>query len=346
MKTSSAEKDKCGIIPLQCFPSLFTALISLERIRSVLVPEESHFTAENQRNNTIQCREMKSNMRQRAGWRVEQGKKRRGVYEKRMGKGRWSFKKNICVCVCARFPLSYFILNKRTGFLIVKENTPPGTYQFQVQVSDGIWPDAVSKTTVYVRELREEAVHNSASLRLTGTDTRTHTPTNRYKHKKSFKKNHAFWSRFGFWFIYPDEHGCGFSLNNLLKSQIVLVLLELFQRNCLRNTTHALLENELVLKTIWIKLSPWKKNTFFFSLWLVKIPFSVASPTEIISGLGFLLQQHILWAASIITWCAEPSLASSTPHPRIKFSLEKWDMAEGFLWFHRYWNRSWRRRKT
>ncbi|XP_016887842.1 neural-cadherin [Cynoglossus semilaevis] len=62
---------------------------------------------------------------------------------------------------------SYFILNKRTGFLIVKENTPPGTYQFQVQVSDGIWPDAVSKTTVYVRELREEAVHNSASLRLT-----------------------------------------------------------------------------------------------------------------------------------------------------------------------------------
>uniref|UniRef100_A0A3P8UBI6 Si:ch211-186j3.6 n=1 Tax=Cynoglossus semilaevis TaxID=244447 RepID=A0A3P8UBI6_CYNSE len=63
----------------------------------------------------------------------------------------------------------YFILNKRTGFLIVKENTPPGTYQFQVQVSDGIWPDAVSKTTVYVRELREEAVHNSASLRLTIT---------------------------------------------------------------------------------------------------------------------------------------------------------------------------------
>lgn len=108
------------------------------------------------------------------------------------------FKKKMCVCVCARFPLSYFILNKRTGFLIVKENTPPGTYQFQVQVSDGIWPDAVSKTTVYVRELREEAVHNSASLRLTGTDTRTHTPTNRYKHKKSFKKNHAFWSRFGF----------------------------------------------------------------------------------------------------------------------------------------------------
>ncbi|KAM4744534.1 neural-cadherin isoform 2-T2 [Anableps anableps] len=61
---------------------------------------------------------------------------------------------------------SYFILNKRTGFLIIKENTPPGTYQFQVRVSDGIWPDAVSTVTVHVRELRDEAIHNSASLRL------------------------------------------------------------------------------------------------------------------------------------------------------------------------------------
>uniref|UniRef100_A0A3Q2PUG4 Si:ch211-186j3.6 n=1 Tax=Fundulus heteroclitus TaxID=8078 RepID=A0A3Q2PUG4_FUNHE len=63
---------------------------------------------------------------------------------------------------------SYFILNKRTGFLIIKENTPPGTYQFQVRVSDGIWPDAVSTVTVHVRELREEAIFNSASLRLAG----------------------------------------------------------------------------------------------------------------------------------------------------------------------------------
>uniref|UniRef100_A0A3Q2PU85 Si:ch211-186j3.6 n=1 Tax=Fundulus heteroclitus TaxID=8078 RepID=A0A3Q2PU85_FUNHE len=62
--------------------------------------------------------------------------------------------------------MPYFILNKRTGFLIIKENTPPGTYQFQVRVSDGIWPDAVSTVTVHVRELREEAIFNSASLRL------------------------------------------------------------------------------------------------------------------------------------------------------------------------------------
>ncbi|XP_054626385.1 neural-cadherin isoform X2 [Dunckerocampus dactyliophorus] len=61
---------------------------------------------------------------------------------------------------------TYFILNKRTGFLIIKENTPSGTYQFQVRVSDGVWQDAVSTVTVQVRELPDEAVHRSASLRL------------------------------------------------------------------------------------------------------------------------------------------------------------------------------------
>uniref|UniRef100_A0A3Q2CVV9 Si:ch211-186j3.6 n=1 Tax=Cyprinodon variegatus TaxID=28743 RepID=A0A3Q2CVV9_CYPVA len=68
---------------------------------------------------------------------------------------------------------NYFILNKRTGFLIIKENTPPGTYQFQVRVSDGIWPDAVSTVSVHVRELRDEAIYNSGSLLLT-EDTLTH----------------------------------------------------------------------------------------------------------------------------------------------------------------------------
>lgn len=63
---------------------------------------------------------------------------------------------------------SYFILNKRTGFLIIKENAPPGTYQFQVRVSDGVWPDAVSTVTVHVRELRDEAIYSSGSLRLAG----------------------------------------------------------------------------------------------------------------------------------------------------------------------------------
>uniref|UniRef100_A0A8C5H0I1 Neural-cadherin-like n=1 Tax=Gouania willdenowi TaxID=441366 RepID=A0A8C5H0I1_GOUWI len=61
---------------------------------------------------------------------------------------------------------SYFILNKRTGFLIIKENAPPGSYQFHVHVSDGVWPDAVSTVTIHVRELRDDAIYNSGSLRL------------------------------------------------------------------------------------------------------------------------------------------------------------------------------------
>lgn len=83
----------------------------------------------------------------------------------------------LCVFVLS---ISYFILNKRTGFLIIKENAPPGTYQFQVRVSDGVWPDAISTVTVHVRELRDEAIYSSGSLRLAGkidtTETHIHTP--------------------------------------------------------------------------------------------------------------------------------------------------------------------------
>ncbi|XP_061620755.1 neural-cadherin [Phyllopteryx taeniolatus] len=61
---------------------------------------------------------------------------------------------------------AYFILNKRTGFVVIKENAPSGDYHFLVRVADGVWPDSVSAVTVHVRELPDEAVHNSASLRL------------------------------------------------------------------------------------------------------------------------------------------------------------------------------------
>ncbi|XP_063045235.1 neural-cadherin [Engraulis encrasicolus] len=67
---------------------------------------------------------------------------------------------------------NYFLLNKRTGFLIIKENTPPGTYGFLVRVSDGVWPDAISTVTVHVRELRDDAVHNAGSLRLADISAR------------------------------------------------------------------------------------------------------------------------------------------------------------------------------
>ncbi|XP_064414859.1 neural-cadherin [Latimeria chalumnae] len=60
----------------------------------------------------------------------------------------------------------YFILNQRTGFLLIKGTTPQGTYNFKVRVSDGIWPDAISTVKVHVKELTDEAIYNSGSLRL------------------------------------------------------------------------------------------------------------------------------------------------------------------------------------
>lgn len=38
-------------------------------------------------------------------------------------------------------------------------------------MSDGEWPDAVSSVSVHVREIRDEIIYNSASLRLTGTQS-------------------------------------------------------------------------------------------------------------------------------------------------------------------------------
>ncbi|XP_072554765.1 neural-cadherin-like isoform X1 [Paramormyrops kingsleyae] len=60
----------------------------------------------------------------------------------------------------------FFMLNKRTGFLMMKDSAPTGSYQFRVHVSDGVWPDVVSAVNVHVKDLSDEAVHNSASLRL------------------------------------------------------------------------------------------------------------------------------------------------------------------------------------
>ncbi|KAG9352523.1 hypothetical protein JZ751_020937 [Albula glossodonta] len=59
-----------------------------------------------------------------------------------------------------------FVLNKRTGFLIIKDSAPPGIYEFRVCVSDGVWPDVISRVTVRVKEMQDEAIYNSASIRL------------------------------------------------------------------------------------------------------------------------------------------------------------------------------------
>ncbi|KAJ8247352.1 hypothetical protein GJAV_G00245390 [Gymnothorax javanicus] len=63
---------------------------------------------------------------------------------------------------------NYFFLNRRTGFVIMKESTPTGSYDFDVRVSDGVWPEVVSKVTVHVKELQDEAILNSAALRVAG----------------------------------------------------------------------------------------------------------------------------------------------------------------------------------
>uniref|UniRef100_A0A8C9S0B3 Si:ch211-186j3.6 n=1 Tax=Scleropages formosus TaxID=113540 RepID=A0A8C9S0B3_SCLFO len=62
---------------------------------------------------------------------------------------------------------NFFNLNKKTGAIIIKESAPPGSYEFRVRVSDGVWPDVVSHIAVHVNELQDEAISNSASLRLT-----------------------------------------------------------------------------------------------------------------------------------------------------------------------------------
>ncbi|CDQ73823.1 unnamed protein product [Oncorhynchus mykiss] len=68
--------------------------------------------------------------------------------------------------------MKYFTLDKSTGHLAIRQNTLAGSYYLRVGVSDGVWPDVVSGVTVHVRELEDQAIHLSASLRLTGITAR------------------------------------------------------------------------------------------------------------------------------------------------------------------------------
>ncbi|XP_071958951.1 neural-cadherin-like [Antedon mediterranea] len=63
----------------------------------------------------------------------------------------------------------YFDLDTDTGFILIKEGTPDGIYEMQILVSDdGTFPDQTSTVTVTVRDIPEEAVYNSGSLRISG----------------------------------------------------------------------------------------------------------------------------------------------------------------------------------
>ncbi|XP_071199905.1 neural-cadherin-like [Salvelinus alpinus] len=68
--------------------------------------------------------------------------------------------------------MKYFTLDKSTGHLAIRQHTLAGSYYLRVGVSDGVWPDVVSRVTVHVRELEDKAIHLSASLRLTGITAR------------------------------------------------------------------------------------------------------------------------------------------------------------------------------
>nr|XP_057943554.1 neural-cadherin-like isoform X2 [Doryrhamphus excisus] len=75
----------------------------------------------------------------------------------------------------------YFSVNRSSGVLSIRQNTPAGSYWMRVGVSDDVWPDVISGVRVHVRDLEDKAVLSSASLRLTGITTRdfidSHTET-------------------------------------------------------------------------------------------------------------------------------------------------------------------------
>ncbi|NXX74863.1 CADN protein, partial [Urocolius indicus] len=62
--------------------------------------------------------------------------------------------------------LKSFTLNQRTGSLMMVDSTPPGIYNLKVRVSDGVCPDVISTVQIHVKELENEAIQNSATVRL------------------------------------------------------------------------------------------------------------------------------------------------------------------------------------
>ncbi|NWI22251.1 CADN protein, partial [Sula dactylatra] len=62
--------------------------------------------------------------------------------------------------------LKSFRLNQRTGSLMMVDNTPQGIYNLKVRVSDGVCPDVISTVQIHVKELENEAIQNSATVRL------------------------------------------------------------------------------------------------------------------------------------------------------------------------------------
>ncbi|KFP90660.1 Neural-cadherin, partial [Apaloderma vittatum] len=62
--------------------------------------------------------------------------------------------------------LKSFRLNQRTGSLMMVDSTPQGIYNLKVRVSDGVCPDVISTIEIHVKELENEVIQNSATVRL------------------------------------------------------------------------------------------------------------------------------------------------------------------------------------
>lgn len=48
------------------------------------------------------------------------------------------------------------------------DNAPEGIHSLKVRVSDVVWPDVISTVQIHVKELEDEAIQNSATVRLSG----------------------------------------------------------------------------------------------------------------------------------------------------------------------------------
>ena len=62
-----------------------------------------------------------------------------------------------------------FRLDRHSGQLYINERIVPGKYDFSVKVYDIIWRSQVTSTvTVHVKEISDDALLNSGSVRLRG----------------------------------------------------------------------------------------------------------------------------------------------------------------------------------
>ncbi|XP_018408388.1 PREDICTED: putative neural-cadherin 2 [Nanorana parkeri] len=61
----------------------------------------------------------------------------------------------------------HFLLDPNTGTLTMLGNAGQGMYNLELKVSDGVWPDVTATVRIHVKEIKSDAIFNSASLILT-----------------------------------------------------------------------------------------------------------------------------------------------------------------------------------